>query len=239
MTVAARRLPYQVTNFSTDPTMNEPALKMAFPGADPMHGAASTSRPAVFIDKDGTLVEKVPYNADPPLLRFKSSACEALAALAKAGLALVLVSNQSGIGRGYFTRGQFSALQVALERRLREEAGVELTDFVICPHVPAAGGAPACLCRKPAPGMLVRAARAHRLDLASSWMVGDTLDDIEAGRRAGCRTVLLDDGGETVWRRSPLRIPHARCIDWKGVLSLILADRSGLRSAAVPVGVES
>ncbi len=219
--------------------MNEQALRVALTGIVPLHSAASASRPAVFIDESGTLTEYVPYNADPALLRFKSSACEALAALASAGLALVLVSNQSGIGRGYFTRFQFSRLQATLERRLREEAGVELTDFVICPHVPAAGGAPACLCRKPAPGMLVRAARAHRIDLAASWMVGDTLDDIEAGRRAGCRTVLLDDGGETVWRRSPLRVPHARCTDWPGVSRLILADRSGLRSAAAPVVVAS
>jgi beta-phosphoglucomutase-like phosphatase (HAD superfamily) len=70
-------------------------------------------------------------------------------------------------------------------------------------------------------------------------MVGDTLDDIEAGRRAGCRTVLLDDGGETVWRRSPLRIPHARCIDWSSVSRLILADRSSLRDAAAPGVVTS
>ena len=211
-------------------TMNEHTLRLAL-----KDGAGPTSRAAVFIDQVGTLVENVPYNADPTLLRFKPSACEAMAALAAAGLALVLVSNQSGIGRGYFTRGQFSSLQAVLEQRLRDEAGVELTDFVICPHVPAADGQPACLCRKPAPGMLVRAARAHRIDLSSSWMVGDTLDDIEAGRRAGCRTVLLDDGRETVWRRSPLRIPHGRCMDWTGVSRLILADRSGLRTAAAPV----
>ncbi|MBP6097803.1 MAG: HAD family hydrolase [Methyloversatilis sp.] len=219
--------------------MNEHALRVALTTVAPPYSAASTPRPAVFIDQGGTLVEKVPYNADPALLRFKPSACEAMAMLASAGLPLVLVSNQSGIGRGYFTRGQFSALQSALERRLRDEAGVELTDFVICPHVPAAGGQPACLCRKPAPGMLVRAARAHRIDLSASWMVGDKLDDVEAGRRAGCRTVLLDDGGETVWRRSPLRIPHARCVDWPSVSRLILADRSGLRAAAMPPAVTS
>lgn len=215
--------------------MNENALKAALTRVPPPHTATASARPAVFIDEVGTLTENVPYNADPALLRFKPSACEALAALASSGLALVLVSNQSGIGRGYFTRCQFSSLQAALEQRLRDEAGVQLTDFVICPHVPAPGGAPACLCRKPAPGMLVRASRAHRIDLASSWMVGDTLDDIEAGRRAGCRTVLLDDGGETVWRRSPLRIPHARCPDWTGVSRLILADRSSLRAAVPPV----
>ncbi len=215
--------------------MNEHALQDALTRAAPRHSAASTARPAVFIDKGGTLVENVPYNTNPALLRFKASAFEALSALASEGLALVLVSNQSGIGRGYFTRFEFSRLQATLERRLRDEGGVELTDFVICPHVPAPGGVPACLCRKPAPGMLVRAARAHRIDLASSWMVGDTLDDIEAGRRAGCRTVLLDDGGETVWRRSPLRVPHARCVDWKSVSRLILADRSGLRSTSPPV----
>ena len=188
----------------------------------------STTRAAVFIDKDGTLLDDVPHNADPTLLRFQPGALESLAALATAGLALVVVTNQSGLSLGYFTRWQFSQLQAALERQLNQAAGIELTDFVVCPHTPTPDGEPACLCRTPAPGMLIRAARAHRIDLATSWMVGDTLDDVEAGRRAGCRTLLLNTGGETEWRRSPLRTPHARCNGWDAVTPLILADRSSL-----------
>lgn len=182
-------------------------------------------RAAVFIDKDGTLIENVPYNADPARLRFMPGACEALAALTRAGHPLIIVTNQSGLARGCFTRAQFAQVQGVLTQRLRDEAGVELLDFEVCPHAPGADGAVACLCRKPAPGMLLRAARRHGLDLARSWMVGDTLDDVEAGRRAGCRTVLLDSGGETVWRMTPLRWPDLRCVAWNEVAAAIVADR--------------
>ncbi len=180
-------------------------------------------KPAVFVDKDGTLVENVPYNVDPGQVRFLPAAMEALRALQGQGYALFVASNQSGLARGYFTRAQFARLQHAIERRLRDEAGVLLTDFLICPHAAAPNGSPQCLCRKPAPGMLLRAARKHRLDLAKSWMVGDTLDDVEAGRRAGCRALLFDSGGETVWRRTPLRKPDAVCHDWDEVVHQILA----------------
>jgi len=181
-------------------------------------------RRAVFIDKDGTLVEDVPYNVDPTLLRFRAGALAALAALADAGFMLLLATNQSGLAQGFFTRVQFSRLQRALEERLQAEAGVHLLDVLVCPHAAGPGGAPACLCRKPAPGMLTRAARVHGLDLAASWMVGDTLDDVEAGRRAGSRAVLLDVGGETLWQRSPMRTPHASLHEWDDVAHCILAD---------------
>lgn len=204
------------------PTLTPPAT------ARSAEGQPVPARSAVFIDKDGTLLDEVPHNTDPALLRFQPGALESLATLAAAGLALVVVTNQSGLSHGYFTRWEFSQLQAALERRLEAAGGIALTDFVVCPHTPTPEGQPACLCRTPAPGMLIRAARAHRIDLATSWMVGDTLDDIEAGRRAGCRTLLLNTGGETEWRRSPLRTPHARCSRWDAVTPLILADRSGL-----------
>jgi D-glycero-D-manno-heptose 1,7-bisphosphate phosphatase len=178
--------------------------------------------PAVFIDKDGTLIENVPYNADPALLRFMPGAPEALRGLSQAGYALIVVTNQAGLALGHFTRAQFVRLQAALQARLREEAGVELLDVVVCPHAPDAHGAPACLCRKPAPGMITRAALSHRIDLRRSWMVGDTLDDVEAGHRAGCHALLLDSGGETVWRRSPMRLPEAICADWHAVARHIL-----------------
>jgi histidinol-phosphate phosphatase family protein len=170
-------------------------------------------RPAVFIDKDGTLVENVPYNVDPALLRFTPHALGALRTLERAGYALVVVSNQPGLALGRFTRAQFVALQQALVAKLRDEGGVELTALHVCPHAPPGAGGWTCLCRKPAPGLLYQAARRHGLDLARSWMIGDILDDIEAGRRAGTRTVLLDVGNETEWRMTPLRTPHYRCRD--------------------------
>ena len=170
------------------------------------------ARPAVFIDKDGTLIVDVPYNVDAALLRFTPHALEGLQLLDRAGYALVVVTNQPGIAAGRFTRAEFARLQHALVTRVWQEAGVELAGFYTCPHAPAAP-ASACLCRKPAPGMLRQAALAHRFDLGRSWMIGDILDDVEAGRRAGCRSVLLDVGNETEWRRSPLREPQHRAAD--------------------------
>jgi D-glycero-D-manno-heptose 1,7-bisphosphate phosphatase len=179
-------------------------------------------RQAVFVDKDGTLVIDVPYNADPAKVRLREGAAESLAALAAAGYALVVVSNQSGIERGYITRAQFAEVAAELSRQLRAAAGVRLLEIAICPHAPGADGRPRCPCRKPAPGMLQRAARMHDIDLSRSWMVGDILDDVEAGRRARCRTVLLESGGETEWRQSPLRVPDARCAHWPEVVAFIL-----------------
>jgi D-glycero-D-manno-heptose 1,7-bisphosphate phosphatase len=190
-------------------------------------------RPALFIDKDGTLVENVPYSADAALLRFQPGACEALAAFAAAGFALVVVSNQSGLALGRFTHGQFAQLRAALRRRLRDEAGVELTGFYYCPHAPAADGSPACACRKPLPFLLHCAAIHHRLDLAHSWMVGDTLDDVEAGHRAGCRSILYDSGGETRWRSAPLRRPDAHHTDWDDVVQTVLTAHRA-RHGALP-----
>ncbi len=181
-------------------------------------------RPAIFIDKDGTLIENVPYNVDPAKLRFMPGVFEGLAALLEAGYALVVVTNQSGIGRRMFTRTDFAKLQATLERRLLDEAGIRLDGFLLCPHAPGPDDRFRCLCHKPAPGMLTRAAVEHGLDLGRSWIVGDTLDDVEAGHRAGCRGVLLVNGGETVWRRSPMRTPDAYCADWAEVGQALLGD---------------
>lgn len=181
-------------------------------------------RPAVFVDKDGTLVKNVPYNVDPALVRFHHGALAALADLAKAGFAIAIVTNQSGLARGYFSLRAFEALRHLLVRRLHDEAGVDLAGLYFCPHAPDANGDPVCTCRKPKPGMLQRAARDLHLDLARSWMVGDTLDDVEAGNRAGCRSILYDSGGETLWRPGPLRTPHGQVASWEHVARTILDE---------------
>lgn len=182
------------------------------------------SGPGIFVDKDGTLVENVPYNVDPALLRFQPGVLQALAALASSGFAIVVVTNQSGVARGYFTCAQLGDLRDALASRLAEEAGVRLKGFQFCPHEPDAQGRPACPCRKPMPGLLLEASRLYGIDLKRSWMIGDTLDDVEAGRRAGCKTILYDSGGETLWRAAPLRRPWRRTTDWAEAARIILTQ---------------
>ncbi len=179
-------------------------------------------RRAVFLDKDGTLVENVPYNADPTRLRFTPYALEALTLLSAFDYTLVVVTNQPGVALGRFDQRALNALEQGL-RELLAAAGVTLAGFYACPHAPAADPNFACACRKPAPGLLFAAAEALDIDLARSWMVGDILDDIEAGRRAGCRTLLLDVGHETEWRYAPQRVPHARVRDLFDAARLIVA----------------
>ena len=154
---------------------------------------------AIFIDKDGTLVVNVPYNVDPERIALTSGAQQAVERLAALGYRMIVVSNQPGAGLGLFPE---SAL-VEVEKRLRELLPA-LEGFYYCPHRPDAG----CACRKPAAGLLERAAQEHGIDLCGSWMIGDILDDVEAGRRAGCRTILVDVGNETQWRLSEARSPH-------------------------------
>ena len=158
-------------------------------------------RPAVFLDRDGTLIEDVGYPRDPETVRLVDGAPEALAALRRAGFALVVVSNQSGIGRGFVTREEAKAVHERFLRELRAR-GVELDDVRYCPHTPE----DACTCRKPATGLLLDAARELGLDLARSFMVGDKPDDVEAGRAAGCRTVLLGADGAADWDEAVARL---------------------------------
>jgi histidinol-phosphate phosphatase family protein len=182
------------------------------------------SQKAIFLDRDGTLVENVPYNVDPARVRLQPGAARALQRLAVTGYALVLVSNQSGIARGLFTLDDLARVDHHLRRMLLAH-GLVLAGAYYCPHHPAGvvtGYAVACDCRKPRPGLLLRAADDLGLSLQRSWMIGDILDDVEAGARAGARTVLLDLGGETEWRPGPFRQPDRRADSWKAAADWIL-----------------
>lgn len=161
--------------------------------------------PAVFLDKDGTLLENVPYNADPLLMRWTPGAPAALRLLAGTAWPLVVITNQPGIALEYFTVSQFDKVKIQL-CRMFDACGARLAGVYHCPHHPRA--VPPCACRKPQPGLLLQAAARLNIDLARSWMVGDILDDIEAGRRAGCRSILVDNGNETEWRQGVWRMPH-------------------------------
>lgn len=182
---------------------------------------------AVFIDKDGTLIYDLPYNVDPERIELREGVAEALQTLRARNYDLVLVSNQSGVALGHFEERALNKVWERL-RVLLNESGAELDAVYYCPHHPQGAVAPysiACDCRKPAAGLLERAAADRGIDLEASWMVGDILDDIEAGRRAGCRTVLLDVGSETEWQRSPLRTPHHVARDFHEVVNHILEQR--------------
>jgi D-glycero-D-manno-heptose 1,7-bisphosphate phosphatase len=163
----------------------------------------------VFLDKDGTLVENIPYNADPGLMRLVPGASRGLGALHDEGYELVVITNQPGIAMGRMTLADMDAVEARM-RELLAECGLPLGGFYFCPHHPG-GRVPefsvACDCRKPGAGMIFKAAEERSLDLTRSWMIGDILDDIEAGRKANLKTVLIDNGNETEWRHAPERHP--------------------------------
>jgi D-glycero-D-manno-heptose 1,7-bisphosphate phosphatase len=146
-------------------------------------------RPAVFLDRDGTLVVEVGYLADVADLEVLPGVPGALRALRAAGYALVVVSNQSGVGRGLFPRSRVYDAMARLRRVLRAD-GVELDAIYFCPHRPGDG----CACRKPEPELLRQAAANQRLALRESAMVGDKRLDAETGRRAGASGVLVRTG---------------------------------------------
>lgn len=154
------------------------------------------SREAVFLDRDGTLIEEVNYLSAPEQVRLISGAAEAVRQLNAAGVLVVVVTNQAGVARGIFPESRISTVHAHLSSLLAER-GARIDAFYYCPHHPTAGAGAyriACECRKPKPGLLLLAARELDIDLARSWMIGDKLCDADAGRAAGCRTMLVRTG---------------------------------------------
>lgn len=140
----------------------------------------------MFLDRDGTMIDDVGYIADPSAVRLLDGAADALRAFAELGFAVVVVSNQSGVGRGMFGLDTVWAVDAEMRRRFAAE-GAHIDASYYCPHHPGDG----CACRKPAPGMLLDAVEALDLDLARSWMIGDRESDLGAGRAAGCRVAAV------------------------------------------------
>jgi D-glycero-D-manno-heptose 1,7-bisphosphate phosphatase len=145
------------------------------------------SHSAVFLDRDGTLMQDVDYCGDPNDVHVFEGATEALRRLNQAGYKLVVITNQSGIGRGYFSEQQYESVEQELTRQLGE--GLIAATYY-CPHLPT----DRCECRKPSANMVVRAARDLDLDLSKSFFVGDKRTDIECGQNAGVKTILVRTG---------------------------------------------
>ncbi|HEX2219165.1 MAG TPA: HAD family hydrolase [Gemmatimonadales bacterium] len=167
-----------------------------------------STRGAVFLDRDGTIIEDTGYLADPASVRLLPGAADAIARLNRAGLPVVVVTNQSGIARGLLDEAAYAATARRLDELLGF-SGARLDAHYHCPHHPDYTGP--CDCRKPGPLLYQRAAAEHDLDLASSWWVGDRLRDVQPAERFGGRCVLLGRADEG----QPARTAGAR----KGALA--------------------
>ena len=181
-------------------------------------------RRAVFIDKDGTLVPDIPYNADPELVTLEQDIIEGIRLLQQESFLLIVISNQQGIAKGYFTPGDLQKIWDKISR-LFEENGLLIDAFYYCPHEPGAlmkEYDAVCNCQKPLPGLLFKAADDFSIDLERSWMIGDILNDVEAGNRAGCKTILINNGNETEWITTKLRKPHGIAATINEAASIIL-----------------
>lgn len=145
--------------------------------------------PAVFLDRDGTVIEDTNYVGAVADVIPIPGAADALVRLAAAGYALIVVTNQSGIGRGYFSRHEVDAIHEHLARAWEAE-GATIAHFFVCPHHPDDG----CVCRKPSPKFLFEAAKRYNIDLERSFMIGDSAADIGCGQAAGARSILVRTG---------------------------------------------
>ena len=156
-------------------------------------------RPAIFLDRDGTLIEDCEYLADPARVRVLDGVAQGLRHLRAAGFACVIVTNQSGIGRGMLTEADYQRVHDAMIAHLGAE-GADIDAAYFCPVAPRSADplADEHPDRKPNPGMLLRAAAELDLDLSRSWMIGDAVRDLVAGVRAGCRGGILVTTGKPV-----------------------------------------
>jgi D,D-heptose 1,7-bisphosphate phosphatase len=151
---------------------------------------------AVFLDRDGTINEEVGYLDSLDKLKIIPSAYEAIRLINESGMKVVVISNQAGVARGFFTEDFVKITHEHLQTALRQQ-GATIDNFYYCPHHPTEGIEPYrkdCNCRKPAPGMLLRAVQDLNIDLTRSYLVGDRFNDMEAGKKIGVRGILVKTG---------------------------------------------
>ena len=168
--------------------------------------SSSEIAPTVFVDRDGTINREVHHLSDPGQLELLPGAAEGLRELCEAGCTLVVVSNQSPIGRGMFTEARLLEIHGRLSEMLAAE-GVKIGAWYWCPHAPWEG----CACRKPAPGLFLRARDEMGVILEKSWVVGDRLTDLRAGRQVGARAILVATGYGEIEYALP---EHTACVDY-------------------------
>jgi D-glycero-D-manno-heptose 1,7-bisphosphate phosphatase len=165
-------------------TTGKPADREVSRPAGKSGNKVSAPKRAVFMDRDGTIIRDRGYLKDPNGIEFLPGAVETLKALCREGWKLVVISNQSGVGRGLITLEEMNAVQAKFIRTLRSH-GIEITASYLCTHTPE----DQCDCRKPMPGALEKAAREYSLDVSQSWMLGDRESDVLCGRNAACPTI--------------------------------------------------
>ena len=191
---------------------------------------------AVFLDRDGTVNEEVGYLRSLDLLKLIPGAAAAIGRLNRAGYKVVLVTNQSGVARGYFPESLVDAAHDLLTRMLKQEEAF-FDAVYYCPHHPTAGNSKhtvVCDCRKPSTGLIDRAAKDLDVDLARSFMVGDKWSDVELGHRAGTRSILVRSGfaPDDPGNKRPLHVDDpdftahdlAEAVDW--IIGQEASDRS-------------
>ena len=170
-------------------------------------------RPAVFIDRDGTISEEVGYINHPSRFRVFPYAASAIKLLNDQGWLAVVITNQAGVARGYFSESMIETIHYNLQQALRDE-GARVDAIYYCAHHPTVGEPPyrqECDCRKPKPGLVTRATKDLDIALEQSWMIGDRYGDIELARNAGVRSALVLSGygrGEwenqrSLWKHQP------------------------------------
>ena len=152
---------------------------------------------AVFIDRDGTIAKDVPYCSSPEQFELLPGAGEGIKQLNVAGFKVIIITNQSGIGRGYFSEATLACIHEKMKADLAG-CGAHIDGIYYCPHHPDEN----CDCRKPKPNLIIRAAREHGVDLSQSYLIGDSDKDIEAGKASGCMTFLISHKEKSVEQKA-------------------------------------